>query len=272
MEAQKENMNVSEVKKIFMVIENSNYLNRLESNQYSIFTQKFHHSVSKTLRHFEGQVINHDNNCYLVAFTSATNAVLCALQIEQKFKYVTPKFDEGNRRLKIGLSAGFAIEEEAGNFDEAIAEATRMCEVVKDTLVISPIVKGLYEKENRKARIDSHHIRTLKQGEVVFLNRLMKASQLLWNEGNLSLDHLRSALGCSRSSFYRRVKKLTGKSPHYFVREFRLHRALNLLHKRRGNISKIAFETGFKNPSHFTRCFSEKFGMLPSKYAQHYID
>ncbi|MEN8789538.1 MAG: helix-turn-helix domain-containing protein [Flavobacteriaceae bacterium] len=272
MEAQRANTNISEVKRIFMVIENSNYLNRLESNQYSIFTQKFHYSVSKTLRHFEGQVINHDNNSYLVAFTSATNAVLCALQIEQKFKYVTPKFDVGNRRLKIGLSAGFAIQEEAGQFDEAITEAIQMCEIVKDTLVISPIVKGLYEKENRNARIDTRHIRTLKKSEMVFLNRLMRASKRIWSEGNLNLDHLRSALGCSRSSFYRRVKKLTGKSPHYFVREFRLHRALNMLHKRRGNISKIAFETGFKNPSHFTRCFSEKFGILPSKYAQYYID
>lgn len=270
MEAQDVHTTVSEVKKIFMVIENSNYLNRLESNQYSIFTQKFHHSVSKTLRHFEGQVIDHDNNSYLVSFDSASDAVLCALQIEQKFKYVTPKFDAGNRRLKIGLSAGFAIEEEAGNFDEAIIQATQMCEVVKDTLVISPIVKGLYENENRNARIDAAHIRTLKKGEVVFLTRLMQASQLIWNEGTLSLEHLRSALGCSRSSFYRRVKKLTGKSPHYFIREFRLHRALNLLHQRRGNISKVAFETGFKNASHFARCFSEKFGMLPSKYAQHY--
>ena len=99
--------------RIFMVVENSDFLNRLESNQYSIFTQKFHHSVTKTLKQFEGLIINQDNNSYLVSFKSATNAVLCALQIEQKFKYVTPKFDTGNRRLKIGLST--AHTEEDGN-------------------------------------------------------------------------------------------------------------------------------------------------------------
>ena len=268
MQVQGEPIIVSEVKRIFMVIENSNYLNRLESNQYSIFTQKFHHSVSKTLRQFEAQIISQDNNSYVVSFETATNAVLCALQIEQKFKYVTSRYDTGIRRLKIGLSAGFAIEQETGNFDEAITQATYMCEVVKDTLVISPIVKKLYEKENRNAKIDSNHIRTLRKGEMVFLNRLMKASQFLWSEGKLSLEHLRNRLGCSRSSIYRRIKKITGKSPHYFLREFRLHRALSLLHKRRGNISKIATQTGFKNPSHFAKCFSEKFGMLPSKYAQ----
>ena len=253
-----------------MVIENSNFLNRLESNQYSIFTQKFHHSAWKTLNHFEGNIINQDNNSYLVCFDSATNAVLCALQIEQKFKYVTPKFDTGNRRLKIGLAAGFNDQNTETDFQEAVRRATYMCEVVKETLVISPAVKTMYEKENRNARIDKEHIRTLKQREILFLERLMEASKQIWKQGGLTLEHLRSVMGYSRSSFYRQVKKLTGKSPHYFIREFRLHRALNLLHKRKGNISKIASETGFKNPSHFAKCFSEKFGLLPSKYAQYH--
>ena len=256
--------------KVFMVIENSNFLNRLESNQYSIFTQKFHHSAIKTLSHFEGKIINQDNNSYLVRFDLATNAVLCALQVEQKFKYVTPKFDTGNRRLKIGLAVGNVGENGEINFERAINRATHMCEVVKETLVISPQVKEMYESENKNARIDKEHIRTLKQREEEFLDGLMKASMQIWKQGSLSLEHLRSAMGYSRSSFYRQVKKLTGKSPHYFIREFRLHRALNLLHKRKGSISKIASATGFKNPSHFAKCFSEEFGLLPSKYAQYH--
>ena len=256
--------------KVFMVIENSNFLNRLESNQFSIFTQKFHHSATKTLNHFEGKIINQDNNSYLVRFNSATNAVLCALEIEQKFKYVTPKFDTGNRRLKIGLAAVQLSDNDELNVAGAINRATHMCEVVKETLVISPSVKTMYEKENKNARIDKEHIRTLKQREEVFLERLMEASKQIWKQGSLTLDHLRNVMGYSRSSFYRQVKKLTGKSPHYFIREFRLHRALNLLHKRKGNISKIATQTGFKNASHFAKCFSEEFGLLPSKYTQYH--
>ena len=256
--------------RIFMVIENSNYLNRLESQQYSIFTQKFHHSVSKTIRQFNGLIINQDNNSYLVSFESATDAVLCALQIDQKFKYVTPRFDIGNRQLKIGIASSVPGDSGDGSYDDAIIQATQMCEVVKDTLVISPTVKRLYERENRNAEIDSDHIRILKSRELQFLNRLMNASQQIWNQGNLNLNHLRSAIGCSRSSFYRRLIALTGKSPQSFIREFRLHRALNLLHKRQGNISKVANVAGFKNASHFAKCFSEKFGMLPSKYTQHH--
>lgn len=256
--------------RIYMVIENSNYLNRLESNQYSIFTQKFHYSVEKTIRLFNGLVINQDNSSYLVCFESATDAVLCALQIDQKFKYVTPRFDKGNRQLKVGIAASRMGSSDSVNYDEAIIQATRMCEVVKDTLVISPSVKKLYEMENRNAKIDANHMRVLKPRELHFLGRLMTASQQIWNQGSLNLNHLRSAIGCSRSSFYRRIMSLTGKSPQRFVREFRLYRALNLLHKRKGNISRVATVAGFKNASHFAKCFSEKFGMLPSKYSQHH--
>lgn len=253
---------------LFMVVEISNFLNRLESNQYSIFTQKFHSSACKTFANFRGNILSQDDNSYLVKFQSATDAVLCALRLEQKFKYVTPRFDQGNRRLKIGVSAQTAATDTIDQ--KVIQEATWMCEVVKDTIVISQPVRKLYEKENRNARIDQDHIRVLKTRDAEFLNRLMDSSQRIWEQGSLNLDHLRSALGYSRSSFYRRIKKLTGLSPHYFIREFRLQRAINMLHKRRGTISKIASETGFKNASHFARCFSEKFGLLPSKYSQHY--
>jgi AraC-like DNA-binding protein len=253
-----------------MVVESSNYLNRLEASQFSIFTQKFHHSVSKTFGHFEGHILNQDNSKYLVAFESATNAVLCALEIEQKFKYVTPKFDTGHRKLKIGMAVSDTSDQKEKNYEKAINQATQMCELVKDTLVISLAVKNQYEKENKNARIDAGHIRSLKPRELEFLSRLVKASQQLSSYGPPGLEQLRTALGYSRSTFYRHIKKLTGKSPHFFIREFRLKRALRLLHHRRGNISKIASETGFKNASHFARCFNETFGILPSRYARQY--
>ena len=72
-----------------MVIETSDYLHRLEANQFSIFTQKLHNGIA--------------NNTYIVHFNSVTNAILCALKIQNNFKYITPKFDKSIRRLKIGI-------------------------------------------------------------------------------------------------------------------------------------------------------------------------
>jgi len=258
--------------RVVMVMETSNYLKRLEANQFSIFTQKIHKSVAKTLKHFEGSAIKIDDNTYLASFKSVTNAVLCALKIQSNFKYVTPKFDIDNRRLKIGLCDGYRDTDRDRSFEKAISRATQMCEVVKDQLVISSEVKALYESENRHARIDKELIRTLRPHEERFLDRLMEFCEKNWKSPHLSVGAFSSNLGYSPSQLYRKLKSLTDKSPNRFIREFRLHKALRLLHQKFGNITEIALEAGFHSPSYFSKCFSEKFGILPSKYAKQHCD
>ena len=252
----------------FMVVETSNYLNRKESAQLDIFTQKFHSSIQKTIRQYQGQVLKCDNNTYVVYFTSATSSVLCAINIESKFKYVTPKFDPVGRRLKIGIVAnGPGIGTYSTDL-EAIEAATNICEMVKGQLVITQDVKKRYERENRYAKVDPDHIRTLKPWEWAFLKGLVNLSESNWNRPEFNVENLRRQMGLASSSLYRNVKRLTGKSPSSFIREFRLHKAIDLLHHKKASISNIARSTGFRNPSYFTKCFSDKYGILPSKYNQ----
>ena len=59
---------------------------------------------------------------------------------------------------------------------------------------------------------------------------------------------------------------LTGKSPNSIIKEYRLKEALILLRKKEGNISEIAFASGFSSPSYFTKCFKKKYGLLPAVY------
>ncbi|MBT8298908.1 MAG: DUF4242 domain-containing protein [Maribacter sp.] len=254
--------------RVILVMETSNYLNRLDANQFSIFTGKFHKSVTKAFKHFEGSIVKKDNNSYLVSFKTATNAVLCALKIQSSYKYITPKFDARNRRLNIGICAGKPVTAQDGIFAEAIAKATQMCEVVRGQVKIASSVKTLYDKENRHARIDRELIRTLKPQEEKFMMQLMGYCEKSWRTPNFNVGTFSAALGLSKSQLYRKLKQLTGKSPNTFIREYRLHEALKLLHDQFGKISDIAFKTGFNSPAYFTKCFTEKFGILPSKYAQ----
>jgi len=257
--------------RVLMVVETSNYLNRIESNQFSIFTQKFHNSISKTLKQFEGRVIKKDNNSYLVSFKSVTNAIVCGLKVQSNFKYITPKFDKKNRRLNIGISAGTPVTKKEALFEEAITLATRMCEIVKDQVVITSRIKSLYESENRNNFINKEHIRTLKPSEKEFLTQLIDFVEKVWNNPTFNVDDFSKELGFSKSQLYRKLVSITGKSANSFIREFRLHRALNLMHKHKGNISEIAFETGFNSPAYFSKCFFEKYRILPSKYMQQRI-
>jgi len=256
---------------VIMMLETSNYLKRLESNQFSIFTQKFHNSVSKTIDHFEGHIIKKDNHTYLATFTSVTNAVLCALKIQADFKYITPKFDKDLRKLNMGICAFGPSDVNMATREEAIPVVAGMCELVTDPLVISSEINALYEQENRNARIDRELIRILRPKEERFLARLIDYSEQSWNSTAFNISSFSAVFGYSRSRLYRQLMKLTGKSPGRFIREFRLHKALNLLHAQFGSIGEIARASGFKSPGYFTKCFVKKFGILPSKYVQHYV-
>ncbi len=244
-----------------MVIETSDYLHRLEANQFNLFTQKLHNSIYKSLQKFNGKIIRHNDNTYLVSFKSVTNAVLCALKIQSNFKYITPKFDTSIRKFKVGIA-------QLNTKKEAELLATRMCEVVKDQIVITSEIKKYYETENRNTFINKEHIRTLSLSEEQFLCNLMNYVEAIWNESNFSIDKLSKPLKYSTSQVYRKTMALTGNPPSIFIKNFRLNRALNLIHKHKGNIADIARQTGFKSATYFSKCFKDKFGVTPTTYSK----
>ena len=258
--------------RVFMIIETSDYLRRVEGNQFSIFTQKFHNSVSKTIKQFNGSIEKSDNNSYWLWFESVTDAVLCALQIQYKFKYVTPKNESFKRRLNVALAVSNS-EDKVALSEEAIKKlAIRMCEVVQGELVFSSEVVAQYEIENKNAKIDKQLVRVLSVSEASFLTQVMDYIEMNWQDASFSVSKWGSELGIGKSRLYRTMMRLTGKSPSHFIREFRLHEALSALHDRSGTITEIAKSSGFMSPSYFSKCFFEKYGILPSKYVQQHVN
>ena len=250
--------------KYIMVVETSDYLHRLEANQFNLFTQKLHNSVSKSLQEFKGKIISYNDNSYVVSFNSVTNVILCALKIKSNFKYITPKFDTSIRELKTGIA-------NLSTTKNTQLLATRMCEVVKDQIVITSELKNDYEKENRNTFINKEHFRTLNPSEEQFLSNLMNYIETIWNNPDFSIAKFNKPLKYSSSQVYRKMISLTGKSPHVFIKDFRLNKSLNLIYKQKGSISEIAQQTGFKNASYFSKCFKSKFGITPTTYLQQHV-
>ncbi len=266
MSSDKKNRGNSVEPKVVMLVETSNYLNRLEANQFSIFTQKFHLSAIKTLKEFDGKILSKDNSSYLVSFDSVGDAILCALEFRFKFKYVTPKFDANIRRLNIALDIS---KSKSGQLSKATAASIkRMCEVVKDQIVVSSGVQKMVEHKDSGAVLDKELIRCLKPSEEEFLLKLINVMEANWNDPFLGVSELSNKLGLGNYQLYRKLKSITGRSTNIFIREFRLHKALELLHQHEGSISEIATMTGFNSPNYFSRVFRNKYGILPSKYAQ----
>lgn len=247
---------------VIMVLEISDFLSRVEASQYTIFTQKFHSSVTKTLKTYSGHIQRQDNNHYIVSFDTVTDAVQCALEIRHKFKYVTPKHKSFSRRLNIAIRTSQNIN------NQDIKATIQLCEQIKDQIVITSKVKRLYEEANAHAEIDKDQIRTLKASEEQFIYDLLNFVAANWNNPYLDVDRLGEALNLTYSQLHHRTTRLTGKTPNNFLKDFRLHKALVLLHQHRGSIAQISKQSGFNSPTYFSECFLNKYGVRPSTYAQ----
>jgi AraC-like DNA-binding protein len=52
----------------------------------------------------------------------------------------------------------------------------------------------------------------------------------------------------------------------------RLTTAAKLIEGKFGNMSEIALEVGFNNPSYFAECFKHRFGCSPSQYRRNSVE
>jgi len=89
------------------------------------------------------------------------------------------------------------------------------------------------------------------------------------DDAQLSVERLAELMNINRSHFQRKIKTLTGYSPSELIKTIRLERAKDMLLKKEGNITEVAYATGFTSQSYFTRCFSEHFGYPPSQVTVH---
>ena len=86
------------------------------------------------------------------------------------------------------------------------------------------------------------------------------------NDEEFSIDVLAKQMNMSRSSFYRRIKAITGLTPVDYLKNYRLDYSARLL--RDGvRVTEVAIQAGFTSSSYFAKCFKAKFGIIPKDYA-----
>jgi AraC family transcriptional activator of pobA len=74
------------------------------------------------------------------------------------------------------------------------------------------------------------------------------------------------ALHLSPNYFGDLVKKETGRSAQEYIQSKVIDVAKEKIFDDRKSISQIAYELGFKYPSHFTRLFKQQVGFTPNAY------
>jgi len=98
-------------------------------------------------------------------------------------------------------------------------------------------------------------------------SRIAKAIQKVRAEfrSPLSVPELAKTAGMSASSFHQHFKAVTGTTPLQYQKDLRLIEARALLLVESHSVSEAAYSVGYESPTHFSRDYSRKFGLPPSR-------
>ena len=94
------------------------------------------------------------------------------------------------------------------------------------------------------------------------LNKIIFAN--LENE-HFGVNELAREIGMSRFNLNRKLHFIYHKTINQYIRELRLHRAMEMLQQESVTASEVAFKVGFSSPAYFSTCFSEYYGFPPGE-------
>jgi len=99
-----------------------------------------------------------------------------------------------------------------------------------------------------------------------FLKKAIDVVEANMSDSEMDIEGFAQKVGVSRMQLYRKLHALTDMTVKEFIRHIRLKRATQLLVQQKLNISEIAYEVGFKDLSHFRKCFKREYGMSAKEY------
>jgi AraC family transcriptional regulator len=88
------------------------------------------------------------------------------------------------------------------------------------------------------------------------------------SDAPLTLEALAAEAGLSPFHFLRTFERLTGVTPHQYIRRVRLREAATRLVAEAGTVLDIALDCGFGDVSNFNRAFRTEFGRSPLAFRQ----
>ena len=108
---------------------------------------------------------------------------------------------------------------------------------------------------------------TTNNRDAQFMNKLMDYVNEHMAEPDLNINLIADNLAMSRSTFFRKMKAITGTTGKDFIDLVRLKKAAQLLTESDLNISEIAYDIGHSNPQYFSKWFKGYYKMSPSEYS-----
>ncbi|WP_372947215.1 two-component regulator propeller domain-containing protein [Mariniphaga sp.] len=127
------------------------------------------------------------------------------------------------------------------------------------------IRESLKEKFSRNVVLEPTNVEITSPDER-FLQKAIQVVEENISDCDLDIETFSEKVGVSRMQLYRKLHALTDMTVKEFIRHIRLKRATQMLVQNKMNISEVAYEVGFKDLSHFRKCFKREYGMSATEY------
>lgn len=125
--------------------------------------------------------------------------------------------------------------------------------------------RRLREQFSREWRSDPAELAE-NQADAEFLRRTVALIESNLSDAEFGVEKLSREIGLSRSQLFRRMKALTSETPFDFIQTIRMRKAVQLLEQTDRSVTEIAYDVGFKYPSHFSQLFHARLGKSPKEF------
>jgi AraC-like DNA-binding protein len=115
-------------------------------------------------------------------------------------------------------------------------------------------------------RITDKNERTEQEEQFSDTSKILEVKKMIEDyAGNehISLDDLAKSAAISKTKLKTKFKEVTGKSAYQYYLEVKMEKARTMLEDSCVPISSLAYEMGFKSPSHFSQAFKKHYGVNP---------
>lgn len=99
-----------------------------------------------------------------------------------------------------------------------------------------------------------------------FLNKLKDVMIRNLDNTEFNVDKLAEEMNMSRSSLNRKIRGTLNISTNNYIRIERLKAAAQMLSEGEKKINEVCWSVGFSDPSYFSKCFFQQFGVLPKDF------
>lgn len=124
----------------------------------------------------------------------------------------------------------------------------------------------IWQTEKQPEMSKDEYGQYLETKDVQFIEKIHRIVEENLENSDFNIDTIAVKLGLSRSTFFKKLKGLTGFAPVDLVKEIRLNKAIELMKTTDMGISEIALAVGFRDAGYFGKCFRKKYNQTPREY------